>query len=117
LFYQYNPYGDHWGTIHWGHVCSADLVHWEHLPIALHPSTEHGEVHCYSGCTVLDDGEPKILYTSVGEGERNAGTGAEQWLATSNDGMRTWMKYQGNPVMTAEIHGGVDIREWRDPFA
>ncbi|MBD2869279.1 glycoside hydrolase family 32 protein [Paenibacillus arenilitoris] len=117
LFYQHNPNGDQWGTIHWGHARSADLVDWEHLPVALYPSEELGELHCFSGCAVLDGEEPKILYTSIGEGERNASTGAEQWLATSRDGMRTWTKHPQNPVMTTSIHGGIDIREWRDPFA
>ncbi|MDQ8736910.1 glycoside hydrolase family 32 protein [Paenibacillus sp. LHD-38] len=116
LFYQYNPYGDKWGTIHWGHARSVDLVNWEHLPIALYPSTELGEIHCFSGCALHDGIEAKIFYTSIGEGERNPATGAEQWMATSTDGLLSWKKHPGNPVITSGIHGGADIREWRDPF-
>ncbi|WP_178024411.1 GH32 C-terminal domain-containing protein [uncultured Paenibacillus sp.] len=118
LFYQYNPQGDQWGTIHWGHAASTDLVHWQHLPVALAPSVELGEVHCYSGCAVIDDqGVPTLFYTSIGEGERNAETGAEQWMATSIDGLRTWVKSETNPVLTLDLHGeDLTVRDWRDPY-
>jgi hypothetical protein len=38
LFYQLNPHGDRWATIHWGHARSKDLVYWEHLPPAIAPA-------------------------------------------------------------------------------
>lgn len=116
LFYQHNPNAAEWGDIHWGHAKSKDLIHWEHLPIALSPSRELGEIHCYSGSLVLDGDTPRIFYTSVGSGARNAAAGAEQWMAYSTDGMITWEKAPTNPVMTSAVHGSLDIREWRDPF-
>jgi len=117
LFYQYNPNDYHWNTMHWGHAVSEDLVHWEHLPIALFPSNELGETHCFSGCAIInDEGLPTIFYTSIGENERNAQVGAQQWMAVSHDDMITWEKYKSNPVMKSSIHGTMDIKEWRDPF-
>ena len=116
LFYQCNPNDNHWGDIHWGHARSKDLVHWEHLPMALYPSKELGEAHCFSGSCIINEGTPTIFYTSIGTGERNPSTGAEQWMATSNDNMLTWQKYALNPVLTVELHGDTEIREWRDPF-
>ncbi len=39
VFFQHHPYDEHWGPMHWGHVKSKDLIHWEHLPVALAPGT------------------------------------------------------------------------------
>ncbi len=115
LFYQHNPYKPTWGTMHWGHAKSQDLVHWTHLPIALAPSNEKGEKHCFSGCCVNDNGTPSIIYTSIAS-KIKVIKGAEQWLATSEDDMLTWHKYEGNPIMTDGLHGSVKVRQWRDPY-
>jgi beta-fructofuranosidase len=117
LFYQHNPNAPEWGTIHWGHAKSKDLVHWEHLLIALYPSNELGEDHCFFGCAVISsEGIPTIFYTSIGTESRHQSIGAEQWMAISRDDMLTWEKSGLNPVMKLELHGDMDIREWRDPF-
>ncbi|MHA1461320.1 MAG: glycoside hydrolase family 32 protein [Promethearchaeota archaeon] len=115
IFYQFNPYGEQWGDIHWGHAKSKDLVQWEHLPIALTPSINKGESHCYSGCCAIIDGVPTILYTSIGPNMPQT-TNSEQWIATSSDDMMTWQKSVKNPIMTKELHDGLEIRDWRDPF-
>jgi beta-fructofuranosidase len=116
MFYQHNPYGDGWGNMHWGHVRSRDLAHWEHLPIALWPSKEVGEEHVFSGCSIIrKDGKPAILYTSIGRG-KSATDYAEQWLALGDDDLIRWEKAAGNPALEPSIHGATKIWDWRDPF-
>ena len=114
LFYQYNPQSDQWGNLHWGHAVSDDSIHWKHCPEALFPSTELGETHCFSGCASTDGKLPILYYTSVGEEKdgRDSRYGAQQWCAISEDGMYTWEKYEGNPILTKEIHGDLPVLEW-----
>jgi sucrose-6-phosphate hydrolase SacC (GH32 family) len=111
LFYQHNPYGDKWGHMHWGHARSKDLVHWEHLPIALWPSLVRGEEHCFSGCAALNArGRPMLFYTSIGHEV------PECWAAVPEDeDLLRWKKHPENPILTARS-GGVTLHEWRDPF-
>jgi beta-fructofuranosidase len=108
LFYQYNPLAARWGVIHWGHAVSDDLVHWADLPIALSPTPGGPDADgCWSGCIFNNDGVPTMLYTGV------RGTAQRPCLATSDDGLLTWHKYPGNPVI-AEPPADVDQNDFRD---
>ncbi len=112
MFYQHNPYGDRWDWMHWGHARSPDLVHWEHLPIALWPSLERGERHCFSGSGyIMDNGDPILFYTSIGH------ENPEHWAATPLDKeLMDWQKHPRNPLIVMEDHDGEHIEDWRDPF-
>lgn len=65
LFYQYFPYGPRWGTMHWGHAVSRDLVSWEHRDLALYPTMREDRNGCFSGSAVEEDGKLYLIYTGV----------------------------------------------------
>lgn len=121
LFYQYFPGDIVWGPMHWGHAVSLDLVHWQHLPIALYPDSLG---YIFSGSVVVDwqnssglgqNGEPPLaaLFTYHDMAAEKAGKHdfQNQGLAYSNDRGRTWVKYEGNPVLP---NPGTD-KDFRDP--
>ena len=110
LFYQYNPFGDKWGHMSWGHAVSRDLVRWEHLPLAL---AEEDGTMIFSGSAVVDwkntsglgtNGKPPLvaIYTGHREGRQ------DQRLAFSNDRGRTWTKV---PVPVLDVR----LADFRDP--
>lgn len=112
MFYQHNPYAPRWGSMHWGHAKSKDLVHWEHLPIALAPSEDYDldkRGGCFSGSAVDDKGTLAIVYT--GAATRNGKLIQSQCLATSTDGI-IFEKYEGNPVIPeSPEEGSIDFRD------
>lgn len=63
LFYQWNPLACAHGSKYWGHWRSADLIHWEHQPLALAPSEEYESHGCYSGSAVIHDERIHLMYT------------------------------------------------------
>ncbi len=120
LFYQHFPDSNVWGPMHWGHAVSIDLIHWEHLPIALYPDSIGLII---SGSAVVDwmntsgfgqDDVPPLVaiftYHDM-EGERSGRNDFQsQAIAYSTDKGRSWTKYSGNPVLP-----NPGVRDFRDP--
>jgi len=111
LFYQYNPFGDVWGHMHWGHAVSRDILRWEHLPMALH---EENGIMIFSGSAVVDwqntsgfgtEEKPPLIAMYTGHSELQQ----TQNIAYSTDCGRRWIKYAGNPLIA------IGVREFRDP--
>ena len=115
LFYQHNPYDAVWGNMTWGHAISDDLLHWEDMPFAIEPMPNSYDANgIFSGCTVDNDGVATIVYTGT-TGIRNEIQTV--CIATSHDDdLRTWQKYEGNPVSAAPPQGFKQLDCIRDPF-
>jgi len=120
LFYQHNPDSNIWGPMHWGHAISSDLVHWEHLPIALYPDSL-GTI--FSGSAVIDwnnssglgsSKNPPMVAIFTHHNQKLDKEGSLQFqyqsIAYSLDKGRSWTKYQRNPVLK-----NPGIRDFRDP--
>ncbi|SDE19493.1 fructan beta-fructosidase [Paenibacillus sp. UNCCL117] len=95
----------------WGHAVSTDLLHWEHLPVAL-ARDPLGEI--WSGSAVVDwkdtsgffGGKAGLvaIFTHFKSGQQS------QSIAYSKDKGRTWTKYEGNPVIP-----NPGLKDFRDP--
>ena len=113
LFYQHIPNTiSPTGHLHWGHAVSSNLVHWQHLPIALYP--DHlGDI--WSGSTIVDwnntsgfqIGKEKVMVSIFTQVKNRI---QQQSLAYSNNRGRTWTMYLGNPVIA-----NPDLQDFRDP--
>ncbi len=113
LFFQHNPSGILWGNMSWGHAVSADLFHWEHLPVAI-PYTD--TTGMFSGSAVVDftntsgfgslDNPPMVAIYTV---HQNDESNQSQHIAYSLDEGLTWTKYANNPVLD------LGMKDFRDP--
>jgi fructan beta-fructosidase len=115
LFYQYNPFGNTWGHMSWGHAVSEDLLHWQHLPVALQ---EEDGIMIFSGSAVVDknnssgfgtEKNPPMIAVYTGHQDSGGEVRQDQRIAYSVDNGRTWTKYSDNPVIDE------DMADFRDP--
>lgn len=116
LFYQHYPEASVWGPMHWGHAISKDLLHWEHLPIALYPDSLG---YIFSGSAIVDKENtsgfgtkenPAMIAFYTYFNHLKQTENQTQGLAYSTDKGRTWTKYDKNPVVA-----NPGIPDFRDP--
>lgn len=113
VFYQHHPFDENWGPMHWGHVKSKDLVHWEHLPIALAPGESYDRDGCFSGSAVDDNGVLTLIYTGNIFIDREKDIlDQSQCIATSTDGIH-FKKETINPIISK--HPVEGSGHFRDP--
>jgi len=99
----------------WGHAVSKDLVHWEHLPIAIPEKIDKDTTWIFSGCAVWDRNNSSgfcrgggcmvAVYTAHQPNRKKE----MQYVAYSNDGGMTYTNYSGNPVIDLQK------KDFRDP--
>ncbi len=118
LFYQYHPYSNEWGPMHWGHLKTRDFIKWERLPVAIAPDESYDASGCFSGSAIqLPDGRQLLMYTGV-QRSRNA-EGFIQDVQTQcvaiGDGVN-YEKLDCNPVLDKkDLPEGGSAVDFRDP--
>jgi fructan beta-fructosidase len=115
LFFQYNPFGDQWGHMSWGHAVSPDLLHWHELPVAI---PEQNGMMIFTGSVVIDrantssfctPGSECLVAIYTGHSKTPEGVRQTQNIAYSRDNGRNWTQYERNPVL--DLH----LADFRDP--
>ena len=118
LFYQYHPYSNEWGPMHWGHLKTKDFIRWERLPAAIAPDRNYDAAGCFSGSAIeLPDGRQLLLYTGVQRGHNPDGfiQDIQTQCIAIGDGM-DYEKYPDNPVLDKkDLPEGGSVIDFRDP--
>ena len=124
MFFQYNPNGAFWGSMHWAHATSPDMIHWQHEPVAIAPTPNGWDRDgVFSGSMVLDGTTPTAIYTGVlppaSPAEITLDDGNHKWrevqcLAVAKDpGLHTWEKLAEPVILRPPEH--MAITGFRDP--
>lgn len=117
-----NPDLRHWHSSI-GHAVSKDLMHWEMLPDAIHPSDYEDDwdsMTTWTGSTIFHADTWYMFYTGTSKVEE--GLIQRIGLATSSD-LIHWNKYENNPIIEVDPRWYELLdkelwyeQAWRDPW-
>ena len=117
LFYQHNPHGRRWDTMHWGHALSRDGIDWIHQPLALLPP-EHlvrgpdRQGGAFSGSALpRPDGSLRVFFTDRDDDR----VPAREWQMTT---LLAAGAAVDPPAAVLAAHPPLAgfRNDWRDPF-
>lgn len=112
-FFQYYPHDTKWGPMHWGHVVSDDLTHWQYLPVALAPGGDGDKNGCFSGSAIVHDDKLWLVYTGFTENQGGQSIRQLQCLAESTDGVT--FKKHGIVIGEKDLPAEYAPCDFRDP--
>ncbi len=98
-----------------GHATSKDLIHWEVLPDALHPSQPGSwdDLAIWTGSVIECENKWYMYFTGANKSEN--GLIQRIGLATSDD-LINWTKHPENPILQADDNWYelLDLNSWHD---
>lgn len=116
LFYQYHPYSEVWGPMHWGHCLTKDFIKWEECPVALAPDRLYDDNGCFSGSGIETEDGHILVYTGVMKQECNGLIREYQNQCIARGDGVTYEKEELNPVVSGDMLPEHFSREhFRDP--
>lgn len=115
LFYQFNPFAQVWGNMHWGHAVSTDLVHWKHMPVVFFPQQELQDRRdlrggAFSGSALAEDDGLHVFFTRHYGAQDRSWAKERQVKASSIDGV----EFTGEHNVLDDDQGD-SRRNFRDP--
>lgn len=110
IFYQYNPYENHWNNISIGVATSKDLLKFDDFRVALAPTKEVDGI--FSGSIIEKDNDLHLIYTK--HIERNNFRKESISEAFSNDGIG--FKSDFKDLVDENTLPLFDSENFRDPF-
>jgi sucrose-6-phosphate hydrolase SacC (GH32 family) len=118
LFYQHNPRGPYWHNIHWGHLTSKDLVHWEHQPVALRPEKDKVDADGdWSGSATFDEEGKPALFITAGNKKKKPDQGVAIVRPKDAENDKYLKKWVKPDQLDIKQPSNMNLtKDFRDPF-